>query len=66
MADLNAATLLVEAQAQTGLTDWGDDTLPDRFATAVEHLGAAGMDSDGQRAAAAVCHGLLTSRLEFF
>ena len=66
MADLNADALLADAQARTGLTDWGDDTLPGRFATAVAHLGAAGMDAEGQRAAAAVCSGLLTSRLEFF
>lgn len=66
MADLNAEALLADAQARTGLTDWGDDTLPERFATAVKHLDAAGMDADGQHAAAAVCSGLLTSRLEFF
>ena len=66
MADLNAEGLLADAQARTGLSDWGDDTLPGRFATAVTHLAAAGMDAEGQRAAAAVCSGLLTSRLEFF
>lgn len=63
---LDAAALLVDAQAQTGLTDWGDDTLPERFTAAVEHLNAAAMDADGLRAAADVCTGLLTSRLEFF
>jgi Sulfotransferase family len=64
--DLVADGLLGDAQARTGLSDWGDGTLPARFATAVEHLNATGMDSAGRSAAAAVCHGLLTSRLEFF
>lgn len=66
MADLDAGALLAGAQEQTGLTGWGDDMLPERFALAVEHLVGAGMNADGRRAAAAVCHGLLTSRLEFF
>lgn len=66
MVELDAAALLVDAQARTGLSDWGDDTLPARFATAVEHLDAAGMGADGRRAAAEVCSGLLTTRLEFF
>lgn len=63
---LDASGLLADAQSRTGLSDWGDDTLPERFAAAVAHLDAAGMDAAGQREAAAVCGGLLTSRLEFF
>lgn len=66
MADLDASALLADAKTRTGLADWGDDTLPGRFATAVEHLSGAGMDADGRRAAAEVCRGLLASRLEFF
>ncbi len=63
---LNAAGLLQRAQAATGLTDYGDPTLPSRFAVAVDLLNGAGMDADGRREAEDVCHWLLTSRLEFF
>jgi hypothetical protein len=51
---LDADALLEAAESETGLHDWGDPTLPERF-----HLA-------GERAAADVCHWLLTSRLEFF
>ena len=63
---LNAADMLDRAQASTGLTDYGDPTLPERFATAVDLLNSIGMDADGRRQAEDVCHWLLTSRLEFF
>jgi Sulfotransferase family len=63
---LDAATLLADAQSRTGLSDWGDVTLPERFGIAVEQLDAAGMDAAGRHLAAQVCQGLLTSRLEFF
>jgi hypothetical protein len=63
---LDADALLAAAEAETGLDDYGDDTLPARFRLAVEHLESIGMDEAGQRAGAAVCHWLLTSRLEFF
>jgi hypothetical protein len=63
---LDAAEMLQRAQAETGLADYGDATLPDRFAAAVDMLDAMGMDDDGRRRAAEVCHWLLTSRLEFF
>ena len=63
---LDANHLLATAQQTTGLSNWGDDTLPDRFGQAVELLKAANMDEAGQRKAAEVCHWLLTSRLEFF
>ncbi len=62
---LDAGKLLHAAQAQTGLDDYGDTTLPARFTLAVDQLLKIGMNEDGQRAAAAVCHGLLTSRLRF-
>ncbi|TVS83528.1 sulfotransferase family protein [Mycobacterium helveticum] len=64
-ASLNAAALLDAAQAETRLRDYGDPTLPQRFAVAVDRLNALGMDADGVREAGRVCHGLLTSRLEF-
>ncbi|BCI52548.1 hypothetical protein NIIDNTM18_18260 [Mycolicibacterium litorale] len=63
---LDADDLLARAEAATGLHDYGDPTLPERFAVAVEHLDGLGMDADGRRRAAEVCHWLLTSRLEFF
>jgi len=63
---LSAAKLLAEAQSATGVSDYGDDSLPTRFGLAVDHLRSIGMDAVGQRAAADVCHWLLTSRLQFF
>lgn len=62
---LDAAELLRAAEAETGLRDYGDPTLAERFAVAVDHLNGLGMDADGNRQAAHVCHWLLTSRLEF-
>jgi hypothetical protein len=62
---LDAAELLHAAQAETGLHDYGDPTLPERFAVAADHLNGLGMDSDAAYEAAQVCRWLLTSRLEF-
>ncbi|MEM6106561.1 sulfotransferase [Mycobacterium sp. 050272] len=64
-AHLVAVELLRAAQAETGLHDYGDRTLPERFAVAVDHLNSLGMDAAGAAAAAQVCRWLLTSRLEF-
>jgi hypothetical protein len=63
---LNPDKLLAQAQVQTGLTDWGDDTLPERFRLATDFLQSCNMDGAGQRAAAATCLWLLTDRLKFF
>ena len=63
---LNAEALLKQAQARTGLDDFGDPSLPERFALAVAYLRSLEFDESGQRAAAAVCTHLLTSRLQFF
>lgn len=63
-APLDAAALLAAAEAETGLHDYGDPTLPARFADAVDQLNRLGMDADGNWEAAQVCHWLLTSRLE--
>ena len=63
---LNAAELLARAETETGLYEYGDPTLPERFGVVVDLLNSIGMDADGERQAAAVCHWLLTSRLEFF
>jgi hypothetical protein len=64
-APLDAAEMLGAAEAETGLHDYGDPTLPERFAVAVDHLNSLGMDADGKWQAAQVCRWLLTSRLEF-
>lgn len=61
---LDAAEMLAAAEAETGLHDYGDPTLPQRFTVAVEHLNALGLDADGRFEAAQVCRWLLTSRLE--
>lgn len=64
---LDADALLAAAQAETGLSDYGDDaSFRTRFGLAVEHLKSVGMDPAGQRAGAAACHWLLTSRLQLF
>ncbi len=63
---LDADKLLAAAESATGLRDYGDDTLPARFRIAVKQIAEVGMDEAGQRAAAGVCHWLLTSRLQFF
>ncbi len=63
---LDANTMLSRAEAAASLTDYGDATLPSRFAQAVDHLNSIGMDADGRRRAMETCHWLLTSRLKFF
>ena len=63
---LDAAALLEQAQAETGLSDYGDPTLPERFALAADFLNGVDLDEDGRRAAAGVCLGLLRSRLQVF
>ena len=63
---LDADAILAEAKARTGLSDFGDDSLPARFRQAVDQIKAVGMDAAGERAAVENCLWLLTSRLEFF
>lgn len=63
---LDAKDLLSRARNETGLRDYGDDTLPERFALAVDHLNSLELDEAGQRAAEDVCLWLLTSRLQVF
>ncbi len=65
IAPMDAADLLAAAETATGLHDYGDPTLPERFAVAVDQLNSLGMDADGIWEATQVCHRLLTSRLEF-
>jgi hypothetical protein len=63
---LDAEALLAAAEAETGLGEYGDPTFHARLAAAVDQLRKAGMDEAGERAAAGVCHWLLTDRLRFF
>jgi hypothetical protein len=63
---LDAAQLLARAREQTGLSDFGDETLAERFGRAVEVLRDQGLDEPGQRSAEDVCLWLLTSRLQVF
>ena len=64
---LDANRLLAEAEAETGLSDYGDDSsFRTRFGQAVDHLDSIGMDEDGQRRGAQVCHWLLVTRLQLF
>ncbi len=61
---LDAEAMLATARLATGLSDFGDESLTARFKLAIAEIERAGMDEAGQRAAAGVCHWLLTSRLE--
>jgi hypothetical protein len=63
---LDAHALLAKAQAETGLSDWGDPTFPERFVFAVDHINSIPMDAQGRKAAADNCDWLLTDRLRFF
>lgn len=63
---LNAYAMLRAAEAETGLSDYGDPSLPERFRVLVAKMRKGGMDAAGQRIAAEVCHEQLTSRLRFF
>jgi hypothetical protein len=63
---LDPDALLAEARERTGLSDFGDPSLPERFRVAVAAMQEAGMDEDGRRIAAGVCVEQLTQRLEFF
>lgn len=63
---LDADDLLAAAQERTGLSDFGDPTLPQRFRVLVGHMLEAGMDEAGRRVAAEECLRQLEQRLEFF
>ncbi len=66
MSTLDADLLVTEARQATGLSDFGDDTLPTRVALVVDRINGAGLDETGSRAAAFTVRELLTSRLHFF
>ncbi|HEX7852753.1 MAG TPA: sulfotransferase [Sphingobium sp.] len=63
---LDAGAMLRAAQDATGLGDWGDPTFISRFEQAVDKIRGARMDEEGELAAVANIHWLLTDRLRFF
>ncbi len=63
---LEPAALLERAERETGLSDYGDETLPARLSHAVGEIRKSLVGPEGAREAAAVIHWLLTSRLQFF
>lgn len=65
MTLLDTDALIAEARESTGLTDFGDDTLPARVGLVVDRLNGTELDETGCRAAAHTIGGLLTSRLHF-
>lgn len=65
MTILDAEVLVVDAQESAGLTDFGDDTLPERVALVVHRMNRAELDETGLRAAEHTISGLLTCRLHF-
>ena len=66
MSVLDAGGLIAQAMAETGLSEFGDDTLPQRFGVLIDKFRQAGMDADGERIAAEVALGLLKQRLKVF
>ena len=63
---LDAATLLGAAERETGLSDYGDETLPGRLSVVVDAIRDSRIGPQGEREAGRVIHWLLTSRLRFF
>lgn len=66
MSELDAAALLEKARAQTGLSDFGDDSFAGRFGVLIGRMRDAGMDEEGERIAAEVALEQLAQRLQFF
>ncbi len=66
MRVLDADELIAQAMADTGLSDFGDDTLSERFGVLIGMFREAGMDAAGERIAAQVALVLLKQRLEVF
>ena len=63
---LETEAVLEAARAETGLGDFGDDTLPDRVARFVDEIRAACPAEADRRRALPIFHRLLTMRLRFF
>ena len=64
MIDVDA--LVDRARDETGLGDFGDDTVGQRVKLVVDVVNESGLDAKGEAAAVATIFGLLTSRLQFF
>ncbi|MDG4664572.1 sulfotransferase [Mycobacterium sp. 236(2023)] len=65
MTLLQTDVLIADARESEGLSDFGDDTLPERVALVVDSVNSAELDEPGLQAAALTINGLLTSRLRF-
>lgn len=65
MTTLDTGVLIAATQKSTGLTDFGDETLPARVALVVDRLNSAQLDESCLQAAAFTIDRLLTSRLRF-
>ena len=61
---LDVDALFAAAQDETGLSDFGDGTLPERVATVVDAIRGCELGADGNAAAVRTIHWLLTSRLQ--
>ena len=59
MSVLDAAALLAQAQTETGLSDFGDDSLPERVGVLIGKFREAGMGAAGEQIGADVALGLL-------
>lgn len=66
MTVLDVGAAFARAERETGLSDYGDATLPARVAEVIDRVRSYGLDEAGQVAAAETIHGLLTARLGFF
>lgn len=64
--DLDANALLDRAKAETGLSDWGDDSFEERLGLAAKHINSIPMEAAGREAAKENINWLLTDRLKFF
>ena len=63
---IDARAVIDYSTDATGLTDFGDETLPERVQLVVDVINESELDAQGEAAAAGTLHSLLTSRLRFF
>jgi hypothetical protein len=63
---MDVDALLERATGETGLTDFGDETLADRVRLVTDVVDGSDLDAEGEAAAMETIHGLLTWRLRFF
>jgi hypothetical protein len=65
-AALSVDALFEHAERETGLSDYGDDSLAERVEIVLDAVRESSLDAAGEAAAASTIHGLLTARLAFF